>query len=141
MASVKGVNYTKQENPVSANILDSGVWGGKVRVQYDEYTANALANGSDISVAKLPKGAIFLQAIIIHEDLGTSVTLQMGDSGDDDRYLAASAADTAGVLEARAKTGVGHKMTADTTIFLKTGGADTTGADKKIQVITFYVVE
>ena len=56
MASVKGTNFTNiTADPVVK--IDSGEWSGKMRVQYDTYEASSLASGSDISVARLPKGA------------------------------------------------------------------------------------
>lgn len=143
MATINGNNYDVAVNfdPSSDNKLAQGIWGGKVRVQVDEVTVNDASQDDVINIANIPQKATFLQAIIIHEDLGSGVTLQMGDSGDDDRYLAATAAATAGVIEARALTGVGHSVSADTTLFLKIGGADTTAADKDIKVITFYSLE
>lgn len=142
MATVdlKGDNYTKQETPKSTNILNPGVYGGRVRVQYDELTTTAGDAGSTMTMGYLPAGATFLQAIIVHGALGTGVTLQLGDSGDDDRYLAAAAAATAGVLEARAATGVGHRVTSDTDLVLKTGGA-AMSASIKVQMITFYTMD
>jgi len=139
MATVMGTNYTKIADPKpGSNVLAAKYWGGKVRVQYDNYTCSSTAAGTVINVAKLPKGAVFLFAIISHAALGSGVTLQMGDSGDDDRYLAATSAASAGQIIATAQAGVGYEMTADTTIFVKTAGGT---ADGLIEVLTFYAVE
>jgi len=139
MATVNGTNYAKAADPTpGTNILAAKYWGGKVRVQYDNYTCSSTADGTEINVAKLPKGAVFLFAIISHAALGTGVTLQMGDSGDDDRYLAATSAESAGQIIATAQNGVGYEMSSDTTIFVKIGGAAATGL---IEVLTFYAVE
>ena len=35
MGIVKGTNYTLAETPTPGNLLDAGVWGGKVRCQID----------------------------------------------------------------------------------------------------------
>ena len=59
--------------------------------------ASSLASGSDISVARLPKGAKVYDVVIIHDALGSGVTLKVGDSADDDRYVAATAAANADV--------------------------------------------
>jgi hypothetical protein len=67
--------------------------------------------------------------------------LQLGDSGDDDRYLPATLADTAGVLRADALTGLGHQVTSDTDIVLKTGGAATVAVDKVIKTFILYSLE
>ena len=78
MASVKGTNFTNiTADPVVK--IDSGEWSGKMRVQYDTYEASSLASGSDISVARLPKGAKVYDVVIIHDALGSGVTLKVGD--------------------------------------------------------------
>ena len=97
MASVKGTNFTNiTADPVVK--IDSGEWSGKLRVQYDSYEASSLASGSDISVARLPKGAKVWDVIVHHDALGTSVTLSVGDSASATRYIGATAAATAGKL-------------------------------------------
>jgi len=143
MAEYNGDNYDIAENfdPSSDSKLAQGKWGGKVRVQIDTYTINAKASGTVINVAKMPKGAHFLTALIIHEALGASVTLAYGDSGDADRYLAATSAASAGNIECRKIDGAGYKFTSDTTLFLTTGGATTASADRVIKVITLYSLE
>ena len=143
MATVNGDNYDVAVNfdPSADSKLAQGVWGGKVRVQVDEYTINAKASGTIINVAKLPKGATFLTALIVHDGLGSGVTLAYGDSGDADRYLAAASAASAGSIECRALTGAGHSVTADTILYLTTGGATTASSDKTIKVITLYSLE
>ena len=97
MASVKGTNFTNiTADPVVK--VDSGMWSGKLRVQYDSFEASSLASGSDISVARLPKGAMVWDVVIMHDALGSGVTLKVGDAADDDRYVAATAAANAGVI-------------------------------------------
>jgi len=99
---VKGVNFTKADNPVSANVLPMGEWGGKVRVQMDTYVCDATETaGSTIAMGKLPVGARFLEAILYHGALGTSVTLALGDAEDPDRYLTAADCAAAGVKQTR----------------------------------------
>ena len=79
MASVKGTNFTNATADPVVN-TDSSEWSGKVRVQYDVYEASSLASTSDISVAKLPKGAKVYDVVIHHGALGSGVTLAVGDS-------------------------------------------------------------
>lgn len=143
MATYNAVNYDVAENydPSADSKLAQGLWGGKVRVQVDTYIINGKAAGTVINVAKLPKGSTFLEGLVVFEGLGTGVTLAMGDADDTDRYLAAASAASAGSLDCRAITGVGHSVTEDTTIFLTTGGATTASADKKIKTIIFYSLE
>jgi hypothetical protein len=99
---VKGDNFTKQDNPVSTNVIDMGEWGGKIRVQIDHYTTDATeVIGSTIKMAKLPVGARLLEAILYHGALGTSVTLDLGDVNDPNRYLEAADCAAAGVEQTR----------------------------------------
>ena len=140
MATVYGDNYDVAVNydPASDSRLGQGIWGGNVRVQFDKYTLNATATGTIIDVAKLPKGAMFIQAIIVNEALGSGVTLTYGDSGDVDRYLASTSAASAGTINCLATTGVGYSTTADTVLYLTTGGATTTSSDKVVYIMTMY---
>jgi len=140
MASVKGTNFTNATADPVVN-TDSSEWSGKVRVQYDVYEASSLASGSDISVAKLPKGAKVYDVVIHHDALGSGVTLAVGDSSDADRYITATAAATAGKVvmsEDGAIGGVAYEQTAETDILITTGGGTATG---KIKCMVFYAVE
>ena len=140
MASVKGTNFTNiTADPVVKT--DSGEWSGKLRVQYDSYEASSLASGSDISVARLPKGAKVYDVVIHHDALGSGVTLAVGDSADADRYITATAAATAGVISMHndgAIDGVAFEQTAETDILVTTGGGTATGT---IKCEVIYAVE
>ena len=140
MASVKGTNITNIDaEPVVK--VDSSEWHGNLRVQYDSYEASSLASGSDISVAKLPKGAKVYDVVIHHGALGSGVTLAVGDSSDTDRYITATAAATAGKVimsEDGAIGGVAYEQTAETDILITTGGGTASGT---IKCMVFYTVE
>lgn len=140
MASVKGTNFTNiTADPIVK--IDSGEWSGKLRIQYDSYEASSLASGSDISVARLPKGAKVWEVIVHHDALGTGVTLSVGDSGSATRYIGATAAATAGKLvmsEDGAIDGFGYEQTAETDILITTGGGT---ASNTIKVAVIYSVE
>ena len=140
MASVKGTNFTNiTADPIVK--IDSGEWSGKLRVQYDSYEASSLASGSDISVARLPKGAKVWEVIVHHDALGSGVTLSVGDSGSATRYIGATAAATAGKLvmsEDGAIDGFGYEQTAETDILITTGGGT---ASNTIKVAVIYSVE
>lgn len=139
MSSVKGVNITALDTkpvvyPSSAQV------GGLLRVWHDQYEASALASGSDITVARLPKGACIHGFHIQHDALGTSVTLALGVTGATTRYLAATAAATAGHLGHEtdgAIGGIGVVLTAETDILITTGGASATGT---IECVIFYTI-
>ena len=139
MASVKGTNFTNiTADPVVK--IDSGEWSGKMRVQYDTYEASSLASGSDISVARLPKGAKVYD-IVVHFDALGSATISVGDSGAAARYIAATSVSSAGQMsmsQEGAIAGVGYENTAETDVLLTTGGASITGT---IKCVVMYVVE
>jgi len=82
----------------------------------------------------LKKGEVFLGALLVAAALGSGVTVQLGDSVDDDRFIAATVC-TSAVEAFKGKTdGVGYKATADTPLVLKTGVGAATG---KVQLVIF----
>ena len=96
---------------------------------------------SDISVARLPKGAKVWDVVIMHDGLGTGVTLAVGDSADADRYVTATAAANAGVISMHndgAIDGFGFEQTAETDILITTGGGSASGT---IKMKVVYAVE
>ena len=100
MATVYGVNRTKMLTPIGSNILDQGVNKGNVCFMYDTYEASAAAADTVIEVCdKLPDGAVVTKIDILTDDLGTGVTIDVGDQATADRYadgidVASAAADT-----------------------------------------------
>ena len=140
MASVKGVNFTNiTADPIVK--IDSGEGSGKMRVQYDTYEASSLASGSDISVARLPKGAKVYDIVVHFDALGGSTTISVGDSGAAARYIAATSTSSAGQMsmsQEGAIDGVGYENTAETDVLLTTGGGSITGT---IKCVVMYVVE
>lgn len=143
-------NFTKQDNPISTNLIDMGIWGGKVRVQIDNWTTADFDIGSTLKVAKLPVGATFLEMIIYHGALGTSVKIDVGDADDPDRYADNLDCAAAGIKQLRDTDlnqgykvlGVGAAQSLDDTEVMLTVAA---GADVDdsiaIQTITYYVQE
>lgn len=90
MATVKGDNRTKHDDPTSTNIVDQGVSKADLQVIYDTYEASALPINDIIQVGdNLPTGARIYDIKVMFDDLGTSVTMDVGDSADDDRYATA----------------------------------------------------
>jgi len=138
MASVKGANITNMDaTPVVK--VSSEEAGGKLRVFHDSYEASSLASGSDITIARLPKDATIHDVIVKCDALGSGVTLKVGDSGDDDRYITVVGTwNVAGQSQSMlagsstgapvpAVTGLGYRTTAETDIKITTGGASATG--------------
>ena len=125
-----GANYTKYAAPSPATFMGAE-WGGKVRATHDSYTFASAAKDTEVNVGVLMPGEVFLTGWVIGADLGSATTLKLGDSGDDDRYLAATVFTTAGQCTQCAKAeGVGYKNTTTSPIplVLKTGTEEATGA-------------
>jgi len=125
-----GANYTKYAAPSPATFMGAE-WGGKVRATHDSYTFASAAKDTEVNVGVLMPGEVFLTGWVIGADLGSATTLKLGDSGDDDRYLAATVFTTAGQCTQCAKAeGVGYKNTTTSPIpiILKTGVEEATGA-------------
>ena len=140
MASVNTQKMTDMTSVPKVMVKASEAHGRK-RVWYDTYEAASLASGSDITFARLPKGATIYNVKLMCDALGSSVTLDVGDSADADRYITATAAASAGVISMHndgAIGGVGFEQTAETDILITTGGAAATGT---IKCMVFYVVE
>jgi len=149
MASVKGVNITNLDaTPVV--LSSSEEVGGKLRVFYDTYEAVSVASGDDITIARIPANATIHDVIIKADALGSGVTLKVGDSGDDDRYLSvvgtwnvagqsqSMAVGSSTGAPTTAVTGLGYRTTASTDILITTGGASATGT---IFAWVYYTVE
>jgi hypothetical protein len=140
MAAVKGVNVTLHDaGGQGDNAISEGYVNSTVEVWCDSYEASALASGSTIEIAELPAGAKHLSTVVTHDALGTGVTLAIGDSDTAGRYLAATAAATAGKLESAVTDGVQYVIgtaTGDGTVLLTTGGASATGTIKTIVYFT-----
>jgi hypothetical protein len=149
MASVKANNITNLDS-VPVVLSSSEEVGGKLRVFYDKYTAASLASGSDITVARIPANSTIHDVIVKAGALGSGVTLKVGDSGDDDRYLSVvgtwnvagqsqsmSSGSSTGAATT-AVTGLGYRTTASTDILITTGGATATG---DIYSWVYYTVE
>jgi len=144
-----GTNYAKQLDPSSANIVDPGLLGGKVRVFQDYCTLGASSlNSTDYIVvgSKLPTGAQVVDVVLTAgAPLATaSALLVVGDEGDADRYI------TSTLLTANAVTvgpkvagGMYYTVTGTTDNYIRVAGAATnavlSGATVKISVM--YVVE
>jgi len=92
-----GTNYGKSIDPSSANIVDPGVLGGKLRTITDTAVVTAsttLKSSNYFQVgAKLPTGAQVVKIIFgaTCPALGTSSFVEIGDEGNQRRYLTTAA--------------------------------------------------
>lgn len=79
------------------------------------YETNSTAANTVINLFKLPKDVVVQNFVVAHDDLGTSITLDIGDAGDADRYVdgldvATAAGSTTGCLV----DGLGYIIGTDT---------------------------
>ena len=134
MADYYGVNTTKViAGTGGSNWVATGSIKTTPKVWYDSYELSAVAAGKTIEVARLPVGAKILDFKMAWDDLGSSVTLALGDSTTADRYMAATAANAAGNSDAIKVDGMGYVTgTADDDekILITTAGATATGTVK-----------
>lgn len=141
MSSVKGTNITAMDATPSTKVKSAQVHG-RMRVAFDTYEASSLVAGSDITVARLPKGATVYDVVIVHDALGASSTLKVGDSSDDDRYITATASTAANGKIIMSEDGViggfGYENTAQTDVIITTAGATITGT---IKSAVYYTVD
>ncbi len=92
MANYQSNIMTKQTGSNAGKLLPSE-FGGRVRVVHGSIVPDsAYADGSVLELARLPKGARLLPISELHFEAGqsASMTVKVGDSADDDRYLAAA---------------------------------------------------
>ena len=146
MATVKGVNRTIADATDWDHTLKAGKFGGVVRVMVDTYEASALPSGDVIELGgDLPVGALVLGGILYYDALGASVTLKVGDVETTGRYLAATAASTAGASVLNLADGAEFEVTEVPTattphsqVLVTVGGASATGT---IKLVLFYTTD
>ena len=139
MATQLATNRTKAENPTSDNILSPGTIGGRVRTMTDDFTFAGEGAGEIIEIFRdLRAGAIVLGIRLKNAALAGSVTVRIGDSNDDDRYMTdiavSSAADTNDINIAGLHYKIGTNS-GDETIQILTAASAATG---EIKVTLFY---
>lgn len=113
MATVNSTTYTAQAAGVIA--LDQGIAAASLHVVTTTYEASSLAANSVINLFYLPKGAVVQNFVVAHDNLGTGLTLDIGDAGDTDRYvdgisISTNAGSTVGCLV----DGLGYVIGTDT---------------------------
>ena len=87
---IEATNYAKAQDPTSTNLLDPGLFGGKVRVMYDTIstgTTELLSSDYIIVGGKLPTGAVVVDIKVNSSAASlTGSVVDIGDEGDQDRY-------------------------------------------------------
>lgn len=130
--ATNGTNYAKYASPSPATFMGAE-WGGKKRGTYEVLELASVAADTEYNVGVLMPGEVFYGGEVIAGDLGSATTLQLGDAGDDDRYLAATVFTTVGQVTGCNKIdGIGYKneTTSPIPIILKTGVEEATGTVK-----------
>lgn len=141
MTTVNSTTYTAQ---IGAKVaLSQGIANTTVHCITTTYEASAAASGTVINLFKLPKGAVIKNFDVAFDDLGTSVTLDVGDAGDGDRYVdGLDVATAAGSKTGCLVDGVGYVIGTDTThddtvVTATVGGGAATGT---IKVTCYYAM-
>ena len=147
----EGVNYAKSLAPSSENILDPGVFGGKLRIMND-YVSVTEMNSQDYVVVgtKLPTGS---QIVEIRFTASTpalttaTATLVVGDQGSSSRYygglVVATATTGALFVGPQTPTGMLYTVTGVTDNYIRIGGAAANSvlSGATIKVSVGYIVE
>lgn len=139
MATVNSTTYEAQAAGKVA--LSQGVADATLHVVTTTYEASAAAANTVINLFKLPKDVVIQNFVVAFDDLGTGVTVDIGDAGDTDRYVdgldvATAAGSATGILV----DGLGYVIGTDaehddTIITAKVLGAAATGT---IKVACYY---
>lgn len=136
MGTVYGANYTKALAGDPSDRLGAE-YGGRVKAIHDSYTLASAASGTIIGVGVLKPGEVYIGGFIVGADLGSATTLEMGISGDTNKFLAATVFTTAGQHTwCVATDGLGYKndTAVDVEIIITTGVEEASGA---IEVVIF----
>lgn len=121
--------------------LSQGVADATLHCVVATYEASAAAANTVINLFKLAKGAVIQNFVVAFDDLGTGVTIDIGDAGDVDRYVdGLDVATAAGSAVGITVDGLGYVIGTDTTnddtiITAKVLGAAATGT---LKVTCYY---
>lgn len=137
-------NIMVKQTGSNAGKLKPSEFGGRVRVVHGSIVpASGYASGSVIELARLPKGARLLPISQLHFEAGqgATMTVKVGDSADDDRYLAATAPGANAASINLAANALGDYTLPDEDVIKVTTGTAALTASKKISFDLFYVMD
>uniref|UniRef100_A0A6H1ZDN4 Uncharacterized protein n=1 Tax=viral metagenome TaxID=1070528 RepID=A0A6H1ZDN4_9ZZZZ len=133
MATVYGTYYTDfvNEQVKGSDQIERGLRMGEVVHIYDYYECAAAASGTVIYLGPIPLGYRLLPAsYIYHDDLEPSVTIKVGDGLDDDRYLEATSAAAAAIVQIPSIANINkvpYALASQQPLTITIGGASATG--------------
>jgi len=128
MADYEGINKTLYD---AGTRISEPHDGAKVHVTADEYECSSVAATKTINVGTpIPKGHQIVGIQVFHDALGTGVTLDVGNSDDDDEYHAAADVSSAGQFWCNLIASICEPLTAEEQVMLTIGGAAATGTIK-----------
>lgn len=82
------VNSTTYEAQAAGKVtLSQGVADATLHSITTTYEASGAAANTVINLFKLQKDAVVQNFVVAYDDLGTGVTIDIGDAGDTDRYV------------------------------------------------------
>jgi len=143
MATVKGINRTVADAATRDHTLAPGLFGGNVKCMVDTYELSSTAANTLIEMGgELPTGARVLAVLLVHDALGASTTIDVGDLEDEDRYLAAVDTSSAGSSWSNLADGVEYEVdmttasTPDNQIIVKLEAATGSGTVKLLVLYT-----
>lgn len=136
MANFLSLQMTPPTYPVSG----PGLGGRSVKIERGSFSATvAMPVNDTVQLFKLhPRFRV--TGGYVKGNLGTSVTVDVGDAGDPDRYFALAAAATGTVVTTVAATGIDYQTTAYTPVFATIKGA-TTAASGDLVVVLEGIIE
>jgi len=126
MATVYGVNKTKNLAPSHQNVIDPSEQGARVRWITDSYEAAGVAKGSSIVLGgKIPQGAQILpESKIYHDALGSNSAIAVGTAEFGVELSASEATTSAGTVELGADVdSFGTKETGAVEIWVTSSGS------------------
>lgn len=111
MATLKSTLYTASENSGKTGITHGDDLTGLLHITSASYTLTGSEAANDIILLtpELPPGAVIVPAlsnVTCSADPGTTLTVKVGDSADDDRYAAALTLSAGGKVEFTSALGV-----------------------------------
>ena len=112
--------------------------GQSAKVIASTYTFAAAPGLNDVIQSGLIQaGSVITDVMVVHTGLGTSGAFQIGDGVDPDRWAAAAAAVTGGVVRASAATALPYVLPANDTVDVTITAAGANAAGTVAIIVTF----